>query len=489
MNHRGDGALPSSCHPGGAQRPRDLPAGSRCRLGRQVPRFARNDTVIAGLAASLAMTMALASPGAAQLGSFNPPPGPQGTFAIRGGHVVTVSGADIPSGTVVISGGKITAVGANVQVPSNAKIIDASGLMVYPGMIETGSSVGLSEIGQGAASTVDISEVGSFNPNAQAFFGIDPHSAHIGVARVVGITTVVSRPTGGIISGQAALMNLAGDTPPKMAVVPRIAMVIELPRSGFGGRGFARAAALQQGSPADANRVRQAQLDSLRAMLHDAKAYGIAQAAYAKDKSLPRPEHDVVLASLLPALDGQMPVIFPADRANDIRAAVNFADEMGLKPIIMGGQEAPAVAAFLKQHNVPVIVTAVMQLPSREDDPYDVNFTIPAKLAAAGVTFAISTGDRGSEIRTLPYTAGMAAAHGLSKTDALKSVTLWPAQIFGVGDKMGSIDVGKMANIVVTTGDLLEAKTDTKYLFIDGRQVPLDDKHTELNALFKDRPE
>ena len=441
----------------------------------------RKTIFVAGLAA-------FASVAHAQLGSFNPNPGPQGTFALRGGHIVTVSGADIPSGTVVISGGKITAVGANVPIPSGAQTIDVSGLMVYPGMIETGSSVGLSEIGQGAVATVDIQEVGSFNPNAQAFYGIDPHSAHIGVARVVGITTVVSRPTGGIISGQAALMNLAGDTPPKMAVNPRIALVIELPRSGFGGRGFARAAALQQGSPADANRVRQLQMDSLRTMLRDAEAYGKAHAAYAKDKSIPRPAHDVVLESMLPALSGQMPVIFPADRANDIRDAVTFAEEMHLKPIIMGGQEAPAVAAFLKQHNVPVIVTAVLKLPSREDDPYDVNYSIPAKLAAAGVQFAISTGDKGSEIRTMPYNAGMAAAHGLSKTDALKSVTLWPAQIFGVADKMGSIDVGKMANIVVTTGDLLEAKTDTKYLFIDGRQVPLDSKHTQLNAQFKDRP-
>jgi imidazolonepropionase-like amidohydrolase len=440
--------------------------------------------------ALLACAALPAAPGAAsaQLGSFNPNPGPQATFAIRGGTVVTVSGADIPNGTVVISGGKITAVGANVQVPANAQVIDAKGLMVYPGMIETGTSIGLSEIGQGVVATVDISEVGSFNPNAQAFYGIDPHSAHIGVARVVGITTVVSRPTGGILSGQAALMNLAGDTPPKMAVIPKLALVIELPRSGFGGRGFARAAALQQGAPADANRVRQAQMDSLRKLLHDADAYAKAQDAFAKDKSLPRPAHDVVLESMVPALRGQMPVIFPADRANDIRDAVTFAEEMHLKPIIMGGEQAPAVAAFLKQHNAPVVVTAVMHLPSREDDPFDVNYSIPAKLAAAGVTFAISTGDRGSEVRTLPYNAGMAAAHGLSKTDALKSVTLWPAQIFGVGDRMGSIDVGKMANIVVTTGDILEAKTDTRYLFIDGRNVPLDDKHTQLNAQFKDRP-
>lgn len=423
----------------------------------------------------------------AQLGSFNPPPGPQGTFAIRNGHVYPVSGADIPNGTVVISGGKITAVGANVQVPANATVIDATGLSVYPGMIETGSSIGLSEIGQGATATVDIQETGSFNPNAQAFYGIDPHSAHIGVARVVGITTVVSRPTGGIISGQAALINLAGDTPPKMTVVQKLALVVELPRSGFGGRGFARAAALQQGN-ADPNRTRQIQMDSLRAMLNDAVAYGKAHTAYAKDKSIPRPASDVVLEALLPAVNGRMPVIFPADRANDIRDAVTFAEEMHLKPIILGGQDSPQVAAFLKQHNVPVIVTAVMHLPSREDDPYDVNFTIPAKLAAAGVSFAISTGDRGSEVRTLPYNAGMAAAHGLSKTDALKSVTLWPAQIFGVADRMGSLDVGKMANVVVTTGDILEAMTDTKYLFIDGRAVPLDTKHTQLNAMFKDRP-
>jgi imidazolonepropionase-like amidohydrolase len=450
-----------------------------------------SEAMLCSLRKTMAVLLAAASVhvtrAGAQLGSFNPPPGPQGTFAIRGGHVVTVSGADIPNGTVVISGGKIAAVGANVQVPANAQTIDATGLMVYPGMIETGSSVGLSEIGQGAVATVDIAETGSFNPNAQAFYGIDPHSAHVGVARVVGITTVVSRPTGGIISGQAALMNLAGDTPPKMAVVPRIALIIELPKSGFGGRGFGRGA-FQQGAPVDANRTRQLQMDSLRSMLRDAEAYGKAHAAYAKDKTLPRPAHDVVLESMLRALNGQMPVVFPADRANDIRDAVTFAEEMHLKPIILGGQESPAVAPFLKQHNVPVIVTAVMRLPSREDDPYDVNFTIPAKLAASGVQFAISTGDRGSEIRTLPYNAGMAAAHGLSKTDALKSVTLWPAQIFGVADRLGSLDVGKMGNVVVTTGDILEAKTDTKYLFIDGRPVPLDTKHTQLNAMFKDRP-
>jgi imidazolonepropionase-like amidohydrolase len=438
-------------------------------------------------AAAAAFALCAATPASAQLGSYNPRPGPQGTFAIRGGHVITGTGADIPNGTVVISGGRITAVGTNVSIPSGAQIIDAKGLDVYPGMMDAGTNMGLSEIPEGVPQTVDETEVGSFNPNAQAFYGIDPHSAHIGTTRVVGVTTVVSRPSGGIISGQAALINLAGDTPPAMAIEPRVALAVQLPRSGFAGRGF-RGFAQQGGSTADANRQRDIRLDSLRQMLRDAEAYGKALDAYAKDPSLPRPTHDVVLASLIPAVHGDMPVMFMADRANDIRAAVNFAEEMHLKPIIVGGEEALDVAPLLKQHNVPVIVTSVWSLPPREDDPYDVNFSLPAKLEQAGVKFAIASGAEPGEERDLPYVAGMAAAFGLPKADALRAVTLWPAQIFGVGDRLGSIEVGKMANVVVTTGDILEPRTDTRYLFIDGRQVPLDTKHTELYKMFKDRP-
>jgi imidazolonepropionase-like amidohydrolase len=435
------------------------------------------------------MTILLTSNASAQLGSFNPMPGPHSTYAIRNVKIVTVSGAEIPSGTVVIGAdGRIAAVGANVSIPANAQSIDAAGLTVYPGMMDAGTSMGLSEIGQGAAGTVDIAEVGSFNPNAQAIYALNPHSAHVGVTRVVGITHVASLPNGGIISGQAAIVNLAGWTQPEMQVVPRAALVINLPRSGFAGRGFAAfLAAQQQGNSQDAQRARERQLDSLRQMLRDAEAYGKAIDAAERDRTLPRPDHDVVLASLVAAVRGQMPVIFTADRAADIRAAVNFAKEMKLKPIILGGGDAYQVASFLKENDVPVIMTQVMSLPRREDDSYDVNFSGPAKIQKAGVHFAISSGDEGAEVRNLPYTAGMAAAFGLPKDEALKSVTLYPAQIMGVADKFGSIEVGKVANLVVTDGDVLEAKTNTKYLFIDGRPVPLGTKHTELNELFKDR--
>jgi imidazolonepropionase-like amidohydrolase len=293
-------------------------------------------------------------------------------------------------------------------------------------------------------------------------------------------------PGGGIISGTAALVNLAGWTPPEMQVNPKAALVINLPRSGFAGRGFGGFAAQQQGGTQDANRVRERQLDSLRQILRDADAYGKAVDAAERDKSL-RVKRDVILAALVPAIRGQVPVLFNADRATDIRAAVAFAQEMKLKPIIVGGGDAWQVASFLKQNDVPVIVTSVLSLPRREDDPYDVNYASPSKLHAAGVRFAISEGG-GAETRNLPYNAGMAAAFGLPKAEALKSVTLYPAQILGVADKFGSIEVGKVANLVVVDGDLLEAKTNTKYLFIDGRPIPLNTKHTDLNDLFKDRP-
>ncbi len=420
----------------------------------------------------------------AQLGSYNPRPGPRETVAIRNADIFPVSAPEIPRGTVVIRDGRIAAVGAEVAVPNGARVIDATGLRVYPGMIAAGNQLGLDEIDEGANATVDNVETGRFNPNAQAFYGFDAHSAYIGTDRVVGITAVVTHPSGGIISGTAALMDLAGDTPPEMGVVQNVALVINLPGGGRGGRGGFGGG----GANAAGGNATSAALDSLKGMLDDARAYGTAWAAYGKDKSLPRPAHDVRLEALLPAVNGTMPVLFTADGATEIRDAVSFAEANHLKPVILGGRDAWQVADFLKQHDVPVVVTSVMSLPAGEDDPYDVNYAAPARLDSAGVRFAIASGEPNPDTRNLPFVAGMAAAFGLNKDDALKSVTLWPAEIFGVADRMGSITVGKMANLVVTDGDLLEARTNTRYLFIDGRDVPLDNMNTELYKAYKDRP-
>jgi imidazolonepropionase-like amidohydrolase len=448
----------------------------------------------ARLSASFVAGTVLLAPGTlhGQLGSYNPAPGPRGVYAITNARIVPVSGPEIARGTVVIGAdGRIAAVGASVAPPAGARVIDASGMTVYPGMMDASTAMGLSEIPQGAASTVDNEEVGNFNPNAKAQWAINPHSAHVGVTRLVGVTHVLSSPSGGYISGQSAIVDLAGWTVPEMTVVPQAALVMSLPRSGFGGRGGMGAflAAMQQGSAsgADADRARERQMDSIRTILRDAEAYGRAMDAAAKDRSIPQPKHDVVLAALVPAVRGEMPVIFRADRAAEIRTAVSFAREMRLEPIVMGGRDAWMVTDLLKQHDVPVILTGIMELPSREDDPYDVNFSTPAKLQAAGVRFAIGSGDDGAEARNLPYVAGMAAAFGLSKSQALEAVTLAPARILGVGDRLGSIEVGKMANLVVTNGDLLEARTSPQHLFIDGRPVPLSSKHEALYELFKDR--
>ena len=411
---------------------------------------------------------------------------PRGTVAIRNARIVTVSGPDIENGTVVIRDGKIEAVGANVSVPAGAQTIDGRGLSVYPGMIDAGTNMGLVEVPQGANGTVDLSEVGELNPNAKAIIAVNPHSAHIGVTRVEGITTTLTAPTGGLISGQAALINLLGTAPKEMAVVPQAALVINYPRIGFGGGGFG---GFQQQPPnlADTLTANERQVEQIRKMLRDAEAYGRAQDAYAKDKSLPRPDRNVVLEPLVPYVRGELPVIFRADREAEIRGAIRFAEEMKLKPIILGGNDAWKVASLLKEKNVPVILTGIFSLPSREDDTYDSLYENPAKLQQAGVRFCISTGDSGPEVRNLAQYAGMAAAFGLSKADAVKSVTLYPAQVLNVADRLGSIEVGKMANLVVTDGDLLEIRTRIRYLLIDGRLVVLSSRHTELNDAFKNR--
>jgi len=411
---------------------------------------------------------------------------PRGTFVIRNARIVTVSGADIESGSVVIRDGKIEAVGATVNAPSGAQTIEGRGLSVYPGMIDAGTNMGLVEVPQGANGTVDTSEVGEFNPNSRAIIAVNPHSAHIGVTRVEGITNVLSAPTGGLISGQATFINLLGTTPKEMAVVPNAALVINYPRlGGGGGGGFG--GFQQQFNLAEALTAGERQLDQIRKMLRDAEAYGRSRDAYAKDNSLPRPDLNVMLEALVPYVRAQMPVIFRADREAEIRGAIKFADEMKLKPIILGGDDAWKVASLLKEKNVPVIITGIFGLPNREDDAYDVQYENAAKLQEAGVRYCISSGDPGMEARNLPLYAGMASAYGLSKADALKAVTLYPAQIMNVSDRLGSIEVGKMANLVVTDGDLLEIRTHIRYLFIDGREVPLTSRHTELNDAFKNR--
>jgi len=442
--------------------------------------------------AFLLLSISLSASGQSD-GSQQNKTGRAGTFAIVGARIVTVSGAVIEHGTVLIQNGKIAAVGPGNTVPAGAERIEGKGLTVFPGMIDASTNLGLAEIGQGANATMDIAEIGTMNANAKAFTGINPHTSHVNVTRVNGITSVVSRPSGGLISGQATLINLNGSTQADMAVDPIAGLVINYPRVAGGGGGFGGGGGGfggGGGQQLDFNelvRRRDTQIDELKKIFQRAENHVRAMEAYSKDKSLPAVESNLALEAMVPYIRGQRPIFFTVERERDIRSVAKFVTDMKVKGIIVGGQEAWKAADALKAASIPVIYTHIYSLPVREDDGYDSLYEAPSKMLAAGVKFAISTGDQGGEVRDLPYHAGLAGAYGLSKEEALKSVTLYPAQILGVGDKLGSIEVGKMANVVVATGDILDPRTEIKYMFINGRLIPLTSRHTEFFDSFKSR--
>jgi imidazolonepropionase-like amidohydrolase len=406
-------------------------------------------------------------------------------YAIRNARIVTVTGAIIARGTVLIRDGKIAAVGENVNVPNEAKIIDARGLSVYPGLIDAGTYLGLTEIGS-IQETRDTTELGDFNPHMKAIVAVHPHSELIPVARANGITTVLTSPRGRMIAGQAALINLDGWTPQEMALKPAAAMCMEYPSSGGGrGGGFAR---LAQTEGAEALRQqRERQIEALRKKLEDAQAYAKAKEAREKDQSLPARPMDLALEALIPVVKGEMPVVMVANGEREIRGAIELAEKFKLKLIISGANDAYKVASLLKQKNVPVIIGPVTEVPRREDDAYDLQFGHAAALHQAGVKFAFQTSDA-AYVRNLPYQAGTSAAFGLPKEEALKAVTIYPAQIFGVDNLIGSIEVGKLANLIVTDGDPLEFRTNIKHLFINGHPVDLSSRHTRLYDKFINRP-
>jgi imidazolonepropionase-like amidohydrolase len=405
-------------------------------------------------------------------------PGKKLTIAIRNATIVPVSSATIPNGTIVFSNGLITAVGASAQIPANATVIDGTGLFVYPGLIDAGSHVGLEEI-SAVPGTVDTAELGDINPNARAEVAVNPHSNVIPVTRVNGITSVVTEPEGGIISGSSAMLNLAGWTPQEMTLKAPLAMHIHFPRL--------RTNAFDE-QPQDEEATKDAaknytkQIDKLRDVLRDAHAYAKASAAHVK-----RVDRDLILEALVPVVEGREPVVMHANLERDIRAALKFADEFKLKVILADAEDVARVIPELKSRNIPVILGPILSLPPREDDAYDLLFTNAKTLNDAGIPFAIQSGDA-HNARNLPYNAAACAAFGLPKDVALRSITLAPAQIFGVADKVGSLETGKLANIIVTDGDPLEIVTHVRRLFINGEEITLDTHQTLLYEKFRLRP-
>lgn len=410
-------------------------------------------------------------------------PGTKPTVAIRNATIVPVTSAPISNGTIVFSNGLITAIGASVAVPAGATVIDGTGLFVYPGMIDSGSNVGLVET-DSVAGTVDTTELGDFNPNARAAVAVNPHSELIPVTRVNGVTHVVSTPEGGVISGQSALVQMSGWTPAQMVVKSPAGVHIRFPRL--------RSAPLsdvpqEEEAEKELRKTYSKELDKLRDLFRDAQAYSRAAIARSNDRNARRFDRDLILEALVPVVEGRVPAIMHANQARDIKAALEFGDEFALKMMVAGGHDVARVIPELKKRDVPVILGPILALPAREDDPYDLLFTNAKTLYDNGIRFAIQSADA-HNTRNLPYHAGSCAAFGLPKDVALKAVTIYPAEIFGVADRLGSLEVGKQASLILTDGDPLEMRTNVKRVFIAGEDIPMESRHTLLYEKHRRRP-
>lgn len=398
-------------------------------------------------------------------------------WAIRNVTIVPVTGPRIERGTVVIRDGKIEAVGADAAPQPGDSVLDGTGLFVYPGLIDGGTRLGLTEISS-VPGGEDQQELGDFNPQDAALTAVNPSSEIIPVTRSNGVTAAITSPRGGLVSGQAALIDLLGWTPQEMAEKAPAAMVMTYPRIGGGGR-FARR---QQSEAGDqTNR----QVLALRGFLADAKAYAEIKARLAAGAPGSQTTN-LGMEAMVPVVRGEVPAIFDVETAEQIRGALALADSFGLKVILRGASEAWRFADTLAARHIPVIVgpTTTGVGP---DAPYDEIYANPGVLAKAGVKIAFQTNDA-HDARNLPYNAALAEAYGLSPDDALKAVTINPAEIFGVGDLLGSIERGKVANLLVTTGDPLDARSAARYVFIRGELVPFNDRHTRLYEEFRARP-
>jgi imidazolonepropionase-like amidohydrolase len=352
---------------------------------------------------------------------------------------------------------------------------------VYPGMIDSGTELGLTEIGSVPGST-DTREIGDFNPQDVALTAVNAHSELIPVARVNGVTTVITSATGALMSGSAALVDLWGWTPDEMAIKPRAAQVMSYPSAGGGGRG---GGGFGNRPPGDAAEAVSRQVRALRDFFADARSYADVKAK--NSANTPNALHvNQAMEALIPVLRGEVPVIFDVNSVEQIRGVFALADTFKLKVIIRGARDAWRVADTLAARGIPVIVGPTTQAPGPED-PYDALYAQPGVLAKAGVKIAFQTSGA-SDVRNLPYNAALATAYGLDMNEAIKALTINPAQIFGVADRLGSLEPGKVANFIVTTGNPLDVRSNVKHLFIRGQAIPLTDRHTELYEQFRARP-
>jgi len=399
-------------------------------------------------------------------------------IAITGATIHPVSGPDIPSGTIVFDRAKIIAVAADAAIPVGAEVVDAAGKHVYPGLVSANSVLGLTEI-SAVRSTVDVEEVGAINPNASSVTSINPDSELLAVARSNGILTALAVPEGGSLSGSSVVLRMDGWTPEEMTIRAPVAVHLRWPNLKINKDPRAPKSVEDQ----------QKEIDKAQKTIRD--AFEIAR-SYWNARKTPAADFrsDLRWEALMPVFDGKLPLFVHAESLAQMEAALAWAKEAKLKIVLVGGTDASRIAPQLKETDTPVVISRATTLPSRRDDPYDSSFANAARLHEAGVRFCIATKGRESEAtneRNLPYEAAMASAFGLPRDEALKSVTLYPAQLLGVADQLGSLETGKAATLIVTNGDPLDFPTHVEAAYVDGRKIDLTNRQTRLREKYREK--
>lgn len=402
------------------------------------------------------------------------PKGKSGTFALTNATIETVTKGVINNGTVIISEGKITAVGANIAVPAGAEVIDCKGKWIYPGMIDGGTTLGLSEVGSDQR-TRDFNEIGDVVPQMKALTAVNPNSALIPVTRVSGVTTVIAAPSGGIYPGTAALINLHGYTPDQM-FAGFDAVVLNFPTVG-------RRGSFDRRTDEDIKKATEKAMKQVNDVWERALQYHKLDSA-SKSKGL---QYYPEIEAVVPVVRGEKALMIEVNASKDIVEALKWIKEKKVKKVILTGcREGWRVADELAKSGVPVITGPILALPSRDYDRYDKAYANAGLMKKAGVKVALRTFET-ENVRNLPFHAGFATTYGMDRADALKAITIVPAEIFGVSDKIGSIEVGKVANLFVSDGDPFETKTNIIQVFINGWQIPMVSRQTQLYDEFLKR--
>jgi imidazolonepropionase-like amidohydrolase len=414
---------------------------------------------------------------------------PAQSLLLKNAVVHTVSGATFSPGEVLVAGGKIVGVARTLSAPG-AEEIDLKGQHLYPGLIAVDTAIGLTEI-EAVRATQDTTEVGAYTPDVESWIAVNPDSELIPVARANGIAYFEAAPAGGVVSGQSALLAMDGWTYEQMLMKKPAALHLFWPRMELDTtpKEYAPDPAKWK-SPADQAKDRRAKLRALVDFFEEATAYATALDAAARSHA-PAPERNPDWEAMLPYVRGESPVVVHASEIRQIRSAASWAGTNRYKVFLAGGRDAWMAAGLLASNHIPVIYEDTFTQPARDTESYDVHFTAPEVLRRAGVKVVFSIGPDSfgtPNARNLPYAAAQAVAFGLPESDALKGITLYPAQLMGVADRLGSIEAGKEATLFAVDGDLFDIRANVNRMWIAGREVSLESRHTRLYEKYRHRP-